>query len=268
MQHHAAVYGFWATAVGNYYQHKILQRPTHPRMHELYAIEDPYFYLDKLTMPKYIVNGSGDQFFCPDSSQFYFDDLKGEKHLRYVPNADHGVDNSIDAVTSMVAFYQMIIADRPRPEIDWTFEEDGSIRVTSDTPPKSVMLWQAANPNARDFRVETIGKAYQSTPLTAEADGSYVAKVDDARKRLDCVVRRTRIRLGRDVPLQGLDQRRSPSQDAALRRDQPRRGSLRAESEEGREVAAPAVISTAVILSGAKNPSSALDSLDPSLRSG
>ncbi len=69
-------------------------------------------------MPKYIVNGSGDQFFCPDSSQFYFDDLQGEKHLRYVPNTDHGVDSSIDAVTSMVAFYQMIIAGRPRPRAD------------------------------------------------------------------------------------------------------------------------------------------------------
>lgn len=177
MQHHAAVYGFWATSVGNYYQHNILQRPTHPRMQDLYKIEDPYFYLDKLTMPKYIVNGSGDQFFCPDSSQFYFDDLQGEKHLRYVPNADHGVDSSIDAVTSIVAFYQMIIADRPRPEIDWTFADDGTIRVTADATPKSVVLWQAVNPNARDFRVETIGKAYQSTPLRAGADGSYVAKV-------------------------------------------------------------------------------------------
>jgi PhoPQ-activated pathogenicity-related protein len=177
MQHHAAVYGFWATAVGNYYQHKILQRPNHPRMQELYAIEDPYFYLDKLTMPKYIVNGSGDQFFCPDSSQFYFDDLQGENHLRYVPNADHGVDSSIDAVTSMAAFYQMVIAGTPRPEVNWTFEEDGAIRVTSDAPPKSVVLWQAANPTARDFRVETIGRSYQSTLLKAEPDGSYVARI-------------------------------------------------------------------------------------------
>lgn len=175
MQHHAAVYGFWATAVGNYYQHNILQRPTHPRMRELYKIEDPYFYLDRLTMPKYIVNGSGDQFFCPDSSQFYFDDLKGEKHLRYVPNADHSVDGSIDAVTSIVAFYQMLIADRPRPEISWTFDQ-GKIRVVSDLQPRAVKLWQASNPQARDFRVMTIGKAYESTELEAQADGSYVAE--------------------------------------------------------------------------------------------
>ena len=182
MAHHAAVYGFWATAVGNYYQHDILQRPNHPRMKELYRIEDPYFYVDRLTMPKYIVNGSGDQFFCPDSSQFYFDDLKGEKHLRYVPNADHSVDGSIDAVTSIVAFYQMLLANRPRPETKWTFEDDGSIRVTSDTSPKRVKLWQATNPKARDFRVATIGKAYAETELQAESDGSYVARIETPEK--------------------------------------------------------------------------------------
>jgi PhoPQ-activated pathogenicity-related protein len=171
------VYGFWAEAIGNYYEHKILQRSDHPRMVEIHKIEDPYYYLDRLTMPKYIVNGSGDQFFCPDSSQFYFDDLKGEKHIRYVPNTDHGVDDSIDAAFSMVAFYQMIIAGKPRPEISWVFEDDGAIRVRSETPPQQVLLWQATNPKARDFRVETIGRAYRSTDLKPEADGSWVGRV-------------------------------------------------------------------------------------------
>jgi PhoPQ-activated pathogenicity-related protein len=182
IRHHAAVYGFWATAIGNYYEHKILQRSDHPRMREIHRIEDPYYYLDRLTMPKYIVNGSGDQFFCPDSSQFYFDDLKGEKHLRYVPNADHSVDNSIDALLSLVAFYQMIIAGKPRPEITWTFEDDGSIRVHSDTPPQQVLLWQATNPKARDFRVATIGKAYSSTELKPEADGSWIGRAKTPEK--------------------------------------------------------------------------------------
>jgi PhoPQ-activated pathogenicity-related protein len=176
MQHHAAVYGFWATAIGNYYQHNILQRPTHPRMAELHKIEDPYYYRDRLAMPKYIVNATGDQFFCLDSSQYYFDQLPGEKHLRYVANADHSVDGSIDAVTSIVAFYQMVLEGRKRPTTQWTFEDDGTIRVTSDVAPRAATLWQATNPTARDFRVATIGKAFTSTPLTAEADGSYVAR--------------------------------------------------------------------------------------------
>ncbi len=182
IRHHGEVYGFWAKAIGAYYQHKILQRSDHPRLAELYRIEDPYSYIDRLTMPKYIINGSGDQFFVPDSSKFYYDDLKGEKHLRYVPNADHSVDGDFGAVLSMVAFYQMIITGKPRPEIDWKFEKNGDIRVHSNTPPQQVLLWQATNPNARDFRVATIGKAYTSTELKPEADGSWLAHVKQPEK--------------------------------------------------------------------------------------
>ena len=30
-------------------------------------------------MPKFVLNAAGDQFFLPDSSQFYYDELKGPK---------------------------------------------------------------------------------------------------------------------------------------------------------------------------------------------
>ena len=47
-----------------------------------------------LTMPKLLLNASGDEFFLPDSSQFYFDALRGETHVRYVPNAAHALEKS------------------------------------------------------------------------------------------------------------------------------------------------------------------------------
>ena len=114
-------------------------------------IEEPYYYRDRLTMPKLMVNASGDQFFLPDSSQFYFDDLKGEKHLRYVPNTNHSLDKS-DALESMQAFYASVVKGTPRPEFSWTFEKDGSIKVVSKQRPDAVTLWQATNPEARNFR--------------------------------------------------------------------------------------------------------------------
>jgi PhoPQ-activated pathogenicity-related protein len=181
MRHHVAVYGFYSAAVGNYIQHKIMQRRDHPRMKELLAIEDPYSYRDRLTMPKYIVNAGGDQFFCPDSSQFYYAGLKGEKHLRYVPNGDHSLRGT-DALTSIVAFYQMVLAGKERPRYTWTFAKDGSIQVKTKTAPKQVRLWQATNPKARDFRVATIGKTYKSRPLRDLGDGVYVGKVEPPKE--------------------------------------------------------------------------------------
>jgi PhoPQ-activated pathogenicity-related protein len=173
IRHHGAVYGFWAKALGNYVQHHILERFDHPRMADLYAVADPFSYRDRLELPKYVVNGSGDQFFCPDSSQFYYDELPGEKHLRYVPNADHSLERAEDAVPSIVAFYQMVVSGRARPKTSWTFEPDGSIRVVSDLEPEQVLLWQASNTEARDFRLMTIGPAWESTELKKQSDGSW-----------------------------------------------------------------------------------------------
>lgn len=176
MRHHFAAYGYWAPSIGNYVQHRIMQRMDHPRLAQLYQLVDPYYYRHRLTMPKLILNAAGDQFFLPDSSQFYWDELQGEKLLRYVPNADHGMDDS-DAVETLVAYYSMIVHDKPRPRFDWTMEADGTIRVTVVDQPQEVRLWQANNPTARDFRLETLGKKFQSEVLQAGPDGSYTANV-------------------------------------------------------------------------------------------
>jgi len=177
MMNHYAAYGFWAPAVGNYaVQHKVMDRWDSPRMAELNKIEDPYSYLDRLTLPKYVVNAAGDQFFTPDSSKFYWDDLKGPKYLRYVPNGDHSLRGT-DAAESILAFYRAVVEGKPLPKLTWTMGKDGSIAVTTDAKPKAVNLWQATNPKARDFRLMTIGKAYTSSPLEPDAKGVYIGRV-------------------------------------------------------------------------------------------
>jgi PhoPQ-activated pathogenicity-related protein len=177
MMNHYAAYGFWAPAVGNYaVQHKVMDRWESPRMADLNKIEDPYSYLDRLTLPKYVVNAAGDQFFTPDSSKFYFDDLKGPKYLRYVPNGDHSLRGT-DAADCVLAFYRAVVKGSPLPKFKWAMGKDGSITVETETKPLQVNLWQATNPKARDFRLMTIGKAYQSSPLKADDKGVYVGRV-------------------------------------------------------------------------------------------
>lgn len=180
-RHHIAAYGFYAEAIGDYVRHNLTGRKEDPRIKLLYSIEDPYSYRDRLTMPKFVVNASGDQYFPPDSSQFYFNDLQGEKYLRYVPNADHSLRET-DAQESLIAFYQTVVNGKPRPKYSWTFEPDGSIRVKTADTPKAVTLWHATNPAARDFRVKTIGKAYQAQPLKDEGGGVFVGKVATPEK--------------------------------------------------------------------------------------
>ncbi len=102
--HHWRVYGAWSEAVKDYVEHGIMDWMGTPQFRALMRIEEPYEYRDRLTLPKFLLNASGDQFFLPDSSRFYFDDLRGETNLRYVPNASHSLDKT-DALESVQAFY-------------------------------------------------------------------------------------------------------------------------------------------------------------------
>ena len=176
MEHHYRSYGFWAPAVGDYTAMKLMVRAGEPRYKTLLQIEDPYSYRRRLTMPKLMVNSTGDQFFLPDSWQFYWGGLKGEKHLRYVPNTSHSLAGSGRGET-LASFYEGILTGRPRPRYSWKMEADGSIRVETKDHPTEVLLWQATNPKARDFRLERIGPAYTSAPLAPVKDGVYVARV-------------------------------------------------------------------------------------------
>ena len=179
--HHYRAYGAWSDAVKDYVQQGIMDWMGTPQFRALMKIEEPYEYRDRLTMPKFLLNASGDQFFVPDSSRFYYDDLRGEKHLRYVPNASHSLDKT-DALENLQAFYASIVTDTPRPQIKWTFERDGSIKVVAKERPDAVLMWQATNPSARNFRQDAIGNAYQSTPLTPTGPNTWVARVQAPEK--------------------------------------------------------------------------------------
>jgi len=180
--HHWRAYGFWAPAVGDYVEHGIMEWQGSVQYRKLMELVEPYSYRGRLTMPKYIVNSAGDQFFLPDSSQFYFKDLKGEKYLRYVPNTDHGVTRRSDAGESLAVYSQSILENWKRPEFSWTIAKDGTITVRTESKPSAVRLWQATNPEARDFRLEKIGPAYKSSDLTETKRGMYIAKAPATEK--------------------------------------------------------------------------------------
>jgi PhoPQ-activated pathogenicity-related protein len=176
MMHHYAAYGFWVPSVEDYTAFRIMDWTGTPEYRALMKIEEPYEYRHRFTMPKFIINASGDQFFLPDSSQFYFKDLPGVKYLRYVPNADHSLKGS-DAFETLSACYAAVLNHSPLPQFSWTLEQDGSIRVTAKDPPSAVNLWQATNPDARDFRLETLGAKWLSATLTDQGGGVYVGTV-------------------------------------------------------------------------------------------
>jgi len=174
IDHHFRAYGFYSPAVGDYVRHRIMDWNGTPELAALYAIEDPFSYRDRLTLPKLLINAAGDQFFLPDSSRFYFGELRGEKFLRYIPNTDHSLKNT-DAYQTLGAWHHVILNRTPLPQFSWQRAADGTLTVTAKTKPTAVLLWQATNPQARDFRLETLGPVWTATPVPA-AGGTFTAK--------------------------------------------------------------------------------------------
>lgn len=180
--HHKAMYGEWAPAIDDYVAMNIMDWIDTPEFAALMKIVEPYEYRDRLTIPKLIMNGTQDEFFCPDSSLLYIDDLKGPTYLRYVPNVGHALLPS-DAPLSLLTFFRAIVEGAPLPTYSWSFSDSNTTRVTTPDSPTAVKLWQATNPEARDFRTyKIVGTAYTDTPLEKQEDGSYIGHVTTPEK--------------------------------------------------------------------------------------
>jgi PhoPQ-activated pathogenicity-related protein len=175
--HQYSAYGFWSPAIQDYVDMGIVNwvGTNSPEFKALMDIEDPYAYRDRLTMPKFEIWGAGDQYFLPDSSQFYFNDLPGVKYMRCMPNADHSLN--FDAYATLEGCYQSILLQTPLPQFSWTLQSSNTVRVVTTDPPSEVKLWQATNPTARDFRLEKIGYAWTSSTLTDGGGGVYIGTV-------------------------------------------------------------------------------------------
>ena len=179
--HQYRAYGFWSPADAVYTGIHIHDWAGTKRFRQLMAIEDPYEYRDRLELPKFILNSAGDQYFPPDSSQFYWNDLKGPKYLRYVPNSNHSLRGT-DAMETVTGFYQAILRGDEMPKYSWTFEKDGYIKVKTKPAPKNVKVWAATNPDARDFRLEAIGSAYQEFLAKESSPGVYTGEIKTPAK--------------------------------------------------------------------------------------
>jgi PhoPQ-activated pathogenicity-related protein len=171
-----AAYGSFSPAVKDYTDIDLPKWTGTPQLHDLMKIEDPWSYRDRYTMPKLLINSTGDQYFLPDNSQYYFQDLPGPKYLRYVPNTDHSLGHS-DAPETLLAFYGAFLLHKEMPRFSWKLQDDGSISIQTTDRPTGVKLWQATNPTARDFRLAVLGPKWTSTDLTDQGGGTYVASV-------------------------------------------------------------------------------------------
>lgn len=163
--------GNWPIAFAPYYQDEIDKKLETPGFTKLMQIIDPLQYLDteyqaRLSIPKYIINASGDDFYVPDNTDFYYDKLPGVKALRVAPNSSHyGI--TAFSEQSLITFVNRLHQSTSMPQMNASIGMKDKLQTLtvhlSEVPEKAV-LWVAANPEARDFRY-ACGVRYTAFPL-------------------------------------------------------------------------------------------------------
>jgi PhoPQ-activated pathogenicity-related protein len=168
VHHHFRAYGgAWSYALQDYYATNMTIHLDEPEFQQqLMAIEDPITYKDRLTMPKLVVCASGDEFFLPDDTRFWWDQMPGENMMLMLPNTPHSLSPVIGLLLPAgQAWIAAVIDNKKRPQMTWIHNDvDGAITLLTDTQPLNVSMWYAMSPlgvNRRDFR---LSKAPKRTP--------------------------------------------------------------------------------------------------------
>jgi PhoPQ-activated pathogenicity-related protein len=161
MDHQLRSYGKYSLMIRDYTQRGLVPMPKTDDAVKLWQMVDPYFYRDQLKKPTLIVNGANDPYWTVDALNLYWDGLKSDKWVLYVPNAGHDLTQKVGGKTrvqsTLAAFTRAQVFDKALPKLSWQHNDmAGKLRLTilSDTPPKTARLWVAKSAT-KDFRQAT-----------------------------------------------------------------------------------------------------------------
>jgi PhoPQ-activated pathogenicity-related protein len=158
-------FGKFSDQIADYTKAKLVPFPDVPEAKKLWEMVDPYSYRDKLTLPKFIVNGANDPYWTTDALNLYWDGLKGDKWVVYVPNAGHNLEQTLPdgkkdrnrAIGGLITFAKSQIFDKELPKLSWKHsgsEQKFSLKVDSSVKPSGSRLW-VVDAETRDFRKAT-----------------------------------------------------------------------------------------------------------------
>ena len=177
MKHQKETWGVYSEQIADYTLKGLVDVMEKQPEVPLWRWVDPYTYRSKLSLPKLLINGTNDRYWVIDAMNIYWDDLIGEKHVLYVPNAGHGLDGGKErAMATLAVFAQNVAMQTSLPQLSWKHDDDGEgmrLAVRSNPAPKGVRLW-VAHSDDKDFRPDE----WKATELKANGDKVYVGHIE------------------------------------------------------------------------------------------
>ncbi|MET0534182.1 MAG: PhoPQ-activated protein PqaA family protein [Steroidobacter sp.] len=178
MEHQRATWGEFSDEIRDYSQLDLQSQLKTPRGQQLMSIVDPYSYRKQLTLPKLILLSTNDRYWPLDALKFYYPELPGPKHVLYVPNQGHGLNDPERVLTGLTAIHRYAAMGKTLPTATWSFGTTAdklTIQVKPDRLVQRVLVWSAQRPT-RDFR-----DAYWSSQECAKTDDGYTCAADRAK---------------------------------------------------------------------------------------
>jgi len=168
-----AVWGQYSEQIDDYVNRGLMERAKTREGSELWGMVDPFTYRDRLTIPKFLINGSNDRYWTLNALDLYWNELKGPKYVVELPNSGHGLEVNRDwAINGLGAFFRHSVTGRPMPALSWSMKSpasgDSALTVHADSVPLAARLWTASSGN-RDFRESkwTSSQLQAGTTITA-----------------------------------------------------------------------------------------------------
>jgi len=164
MKNQVAAFGKPSLMIKDYTERNLVPIPDSGEGQKLWKMVDPWVYRDAITVPKMIINGTNDPYWPLDALNSYWDDLKGEKHVLYVPNAGHDLREADKdgrkqliperAVNTLSAFCKCQVFEKKMPQPTWTMKdvpEGATLDMKFGGKVVAIRQW-STDSETRDFR--------------------------------------------------------------------------------------------------------------------
>ena len=180
-ENHYRSYGEFSPAIQEYVNYNIQDWLGTEEFKVLMSYIEPFSFIDKFIMPKYIINAGSDEFFSTDSWRFYYNKLPGKKIIRYVPNKNHSLDGRY-LTNDLISYFYRIINDIEIPTLNWNLIDNKLIAELDYDGEYDVSVWTAKNGKGRDFRLWEEGELWKQTYIGKSANNKYELNISSGFK--------------------------------------------------------------------------------------
>lgn len=185
------MYGNYSQRINDYTSVGMPEFSKTPEGRKLINTVDPITYIDEIKIPKLIINATNDSFWTINSANIYWNRLKGDKYLLYMPNQDHntriggGNINPIDmmpVLTTLLTFVGKCAGYNTMDNIQWTWEVNKSnvkcnIKGINNGEIINAQAYINSAPT-KDFRASK----FDFTPMNKNNDGTFSIEIPQTNK--------------------------------------------------------------------------------------